>query len=167
MIRKFFLVAAFCALPSLASAQEAKQFYVEAGAQALRIEDSGVWAEPGTASLTFGMILNEYFAVEVMAATGIYSANAGTDVSISSVFGAYVKPSFEVVPRLSVFGKLGVTNGTVSAAGLRNSDTGFSYGAGLQFDLTDSLYAGLSYMSYYSKYGTTYRGAGLALGVMF
>lgn len=109
---------------------------------------------------TVGANLNEYFALEVRIgassdATVTVPVGFGLLTTTSSIdwFVSYfAKPQFLLTGDLNIYGLVGATtlktSFTTLAVQLTNTSTGFSFGGGLEYQLTDQLYIGGEWVRY-------------------
>jgi opacity protein-like surface antigen len=154
--------------------------YAQIGITRARTEDSGLVFIHPVATATVGYNFNKNFAGEVMAGTSVsddtsYYGVARITSSIDSVFGAYLKAKTEITPDLSIFARVGVLRANISATGSNGfvsasssaSDTSLSFGAGLEYNFTKTIYGQVDYMSLYNKSGTSSQGPSVSLGFNF
>ena len=66
--------------------------------------------------------------------------------------GAYLKPNYDITDELNLYGLLGASK--TNFAGAAPSTTGFSYGAGLDYGITDSISVFTDVVNYMKKSGT-------------
>lgn len=105
--------------------------------------DQGSSADSVGLRLNGGMKFNDYFAAEAHLGSG------GSDGSIELDYlvGAYAKGILPVSPEFRVYGLAGFTEVDFDA----DSESGFSYGAGAEFDVAPNLAVGADYMRYLDK----------------
>lgn len=179
-MKKIALVSAVVVLSALgtgAQAQEAKTgFYTELGLIQAYYSEPGANFNNTMAALILGYSINKNLAVEVMGATSVADANfyhgsTRINAKTSGATGLYVKGSLPVDKSFEVFAKVGGTNGKVEASSAYgsawSSGTSFSYGGGIQFNFTDSVYATAQYMSYYDRKGISINGPAVSVGYKF
>ena len=101
-------------------------------------------ADPNAVAFKLGWRANRFAAVEARAGFGVGDdtvtyLGSPVDVSIDHYFGVYGKGILPFSDWFSVYGLLGVVGGRVTADGFgyraNSSDTGVSYGAGLDLGL--------------------------------
>lgn len=165
------------AVAGVANAQiTAKDIYAEAAVVPLKYSGSGDSIKPLGARLTMGMNINTNLAVE---GTYLFTAsedsvkvlNRDVDIGVSG-YGVYLKPKFEVANGTEIFGRVGYTSSKAKASVSNVSVTGdtvnsFSYGAGVQTEITKDWYAQADYMLYSKKDGASVKGFGLTVGYRF
>jgi len=76
--------------------------------------------------------------------------------------GAYLKPNYDVTDDINLYGLLGGSKTNVGVG----SDTGFSYGAGLDYDVSDKVSVFTDVVNYLKKSGTAAQW-GLTLGAAY
>lgn len=105
--------------------------------------DQGSSADSVGLRLNGGMKFNDYFAAEAHLGSG------GSDGSIELDYlvGAYAKGILPVSQEFRVYGLAGFTEVDFDA----DSESGFSYGAGAEFDVAPNLAVGADYMRYLDK----------------
>lgn len=161
-------------------------------AQSSANKDTGVYAElgliqatynepaanfnNGMASLKAGYNFNKNFALEGMIAGNINNASfyyGSTNITayVQNAYGVYGKGTVDISEAISLYAKLGATNGTVSASSAYGSayqsGTSPSYGAGIQAKINPEMYVSLDYMSYYNRNGVSITGPSLNFGYKF
>ena len=139
--------------------------------------DNEVKSTHNTLGLLAGYKVNSYVAVEdrynMSLSEGTWSDN-GTDVALTdtddkvAAWGVFVKPMYPVTDALDIYALLGYgettfTTGTVGnnplvGASLDIVATGFQYGAGLSYDVTDSVAVFVDYVSLYNADAVEYAG---------
>ncbi|HEX5094158.1 MAG TPA: porin family protein [Burkholderiales bacterium] len=101
-------------------------------------------ADPSAAAFKLGRRLNPFLAIEARAGFGVGDdtvtyLGSPVDVSIDHYFGLYAKGILPLGDAFSVYGVAGVVGGRVIADGFgyraTRSDTGLSYGAGIDIAL--------------------------------
>jgi hypothetical protein len=160
--------------------------YAEVGYGWLTLASSGSDVTVGDAIGRMGFPLTDSLAAEVFGATSAASGYA-YDVSfkVDNVYGGYLKLHTETAPDFQLFAKAGWVHSTVRAAyygygpgygpgygsgyayDVSTSDSSFSYGVGMQYLFTDTLYMQGDYFVYYDKYGDTIKGPSLSIGMRF
>jgi opacity protein-like surface antigen len=109
--------------------------------------------------LNGGMQFNEYFAVEGHLAGGGSDGPAELDYLI----GAYAKGILPVAPEFRLYGLAGFTEVDYDI----DRESGFSYGAGAEFDVAPNLAVGADYMRYLDKSDTTFDAASVGVRYRF
>jgi len=138
------------------------QPYLGAGLGAFNL-DAGLGSDTAFGGFgTVGANLNEYLAVEVRVgasadATVTTPVGAGLLTTTSSIdwFVSYLaKPQFPLTGNLNVYGLIGATtlktSFTTLGSSLTNTSTGFSFGGGLEYKLTDQVSIGGEWVQYAS-----------------
>jgi opacity protein-like surface antigen len=174
MNRKHLLALALLGASSVACAEDKKSgnFYVEAGYVHLNTDFSQIGDDDlGAGMLKFGYNAHENLAIEVMAATGFSKAEIrAAKVELSRAFGIYAKPKVSLGDA-EIFVRLGYTDLKAKAKAYgeseSSSDGGFSFGAGVSYSLTESVYAQVDYMRYYDREGLEVGGPSLSIGYKF
>jgi hypothetical protein len=175
-IRKLMAIN-LLALSSFAFAQDVKpNNYIEFGGIYARYQEPSGWFTSGVAMARLGVNINEWIAIEGMAGTSLTDTNfyvGSTLVSarfdrVAAVHGKFSAP---LSTSTSVFGRMGVASGQVSASTTYGSSwasgVDLSYGGGVQVDLNSTQYILIDYMSYYGKNGVTSNGLGATFGMRF
>lgn len=109
--------------------------------------------------LNGGMQFNEYFAVEGHLAGGGSDGPAELDYLV----GAYAKGILPVAPEFRLYGLAGFTEVDYDI----DRESGFSYGAGAEFDVAPNLAVGADYMRYLDKSDTTFDAASVGVRYRF
>jgi attachment invasion locus protein len=175
---KKILAVLLCTLATGVMAQSNKDegFYAELGVMQANYKESGVKFNNSMGALKAGYNFNKAFAVEGMIAGNIGSANfyiGSTYITaqVQNAYGLYGKGSIDVSEGVSLYGKIGLTNGEVTAssryASSFTSGTSASYGVGIQANINKEVYATLDYLSYYNKNGISVTGPSINLGYKF
>jgi len=107
--------------------------------------------------LRAGVALNDYFALEGHLGTGGSDGN----VELDYLAGGYAKGIVPIAPEFRLYGLAGFTEVDLDV----DDESGFSYGAGAEFDMTPSLAVGADYMRYLDDSNYTFDAA--SLGVTF
>ncbi len=109
--------------------------------------------------LNGGMQFNEYFAVEGHLAGGGSDGPAELDYLV----GAYAKGILPVAPEFRLYGLAGFTEVDYDI----DRESGFSYGAGAEFDVAPNLAVGADYMRYLDKSRYNFDAASVGLRYRF
>jgi opacity protein-like surface antigen len=184
-MKKLFMVLTISAMSSQAFAADSNAAseangYAQIGMTRVRTEDSFLAVIHPVATATVGYNFNKNFSAEVFAGTSVsddttYIGSARVVSSIDSIFGAYIKLRTEVATDLEVFARVGVLHANVSAtasngfisASATASDNSFSFGAGVQYNFTKSIYGQVDYMSLYNKDDLSSQGPSVSIGFNF
>lgn len=106
-----------------------------------------------------GAQFNDYFALEGHLGTGGSDDGAELDY----LAGAYAKGIIPVAPEVRLYGLAGFSEVEISD----DRESGFSYGAGAEMDITPNLSAGADYMRYLDKSAYTFDAASIGLRYRF
>ena len=148
-------------------------YYGEVGYTALKIKNdsNGFDITPKLARLIVGKEINKGLAVE-----GTYAFTASNDSAAvngtkytgkASLFGAYLKPKFEIAQDVEVFARVGALHTKYEDEGSSFSKTKLSYGIGVQTQFTKDVYGQVDYMNYYKQDGMTAKGFTVSVGTRF
>jgi len=80
--------------------------------------------------------------------------------------GAYLKPNYNVTDAINLYGLLGASKSNHASLGANSSDTGFSYGAGLDYGISDKFSLFTDVVNYMKKSNTPSEW-GLTLGAAY
>jgi len=146
------------------SAYSADDSYMEFSSLGLKYSEPGISANPSAFRGIAGFKSGDNFAYEAVIGVGLsdgkfkYYGVDGT-VAINSLYGFYAKASNKVSDDVELFARAGLISmkrdataryGNRSAAE-SSSGSGFSYGAGIKYNLTKDNALVVDYMSYYNK----------------
>lgn len=179
-MKKYAVVTAI----ALASVAAQAQIYGEVGYTSTNatqnIYGDGIKASPSALRGFLGYELNPNLAVEGMVAFGMSDATVkvngvsatGVKLEIDNAFGLYLKPKAKLNDQVEIFGRVGFARvkGTISAAGFgseSDSDSSFSYGAGLSYAINPTTSLNADYMQYRSKDGFKVNGFTFGVGFKF
>ncbi len=156
--------AALFAAGGATSAQAQQTFYPQPyiGGSAMFWEvnpDKGPARDSVGLRLDGGMQFNEYFAVEGHLGTGGSDGSAELDYLI----GGYAKGILPLAPEVRLYGLVGVTEVDFDM----DRDSGFSYGAGAEFDVAPNFSVGADYMRYLDKSAGTFDAASVGVRYRF
>lgn len=165
---------AFCA----AQAQQVPKpkFYGELGYTALKIEDAGVDIKPGLLRGIVGTEVHPNVGLEAMLAVGVKddTVNLGgvpVEAKVERSYGLYVKPKIQATSQLELFARIGYARSkfkaTFTGGSISESEGDLSYGAGLNYSFTRTVYGTVDYMSYYNKDGVKANGFTIGAGFRF
>jgi hypothetical protein len=174
------LILAFSAISHANAENINNNNYMEAVVLRAYYKEPSVNFYHGMLGIRYGRYITDNFSVEGLAATNIttphaYFGSVYVTAKVSSAYGLYLKGQAKVSDNAFIYGKIGYTNGTVSASAYVNgysasawsSGTSPSFGGGMQFDIAKNQYLGIDYMSYYDKKGITISGPAVNYGVKF
>ena len=157
-------------------------FQIDAGYY--NIESGGLTVSPFLVTGTVGANFNKNFAGEFFIGGTVFSDSYTAtqfnsfyiqtnivDVRLDNIYGFNFKPKLEISPDVNLFLKGGYIYGTLSESTFGfnawQSNSGITYGAGIQGKLGDDSYIGLDYNNYYNKNGYSIYGARLFIGKFF
>ncbi|WP_444999491.1 porin family protein [Halomonas mongoliensis] len=157
--------AALCAAGAATSAQAQQAFYPQPyiGGDAMfwDLNPDGPASSRDSVGLRLngGMQFNEYFAVEG------HLGGGGSDgpVELDYLIGAYAKGILPMAPEFRLYGLAGFTEVDFDI----DRESGFSYGAGAEFDVAPQLSIGADYMRYLDKSDYTFDAASVGLRYRF
>jgi len=164
------------------AARAADRPYAEIGYGWLTLSSGGYDINVGDIIGRMGIPLTDSLAVEVFGATSAASGYAyDASFKVDNVYGGYLKLHTETAPDFQLFAKAGWVHSNVEASyygygpgcgygcgySASTSDSSFSYGVGMQYLFTDTLYMQGDYFVYYDKYGDTIKGPSLSIGMRF
>ncbi len=158
------LSSALFAAGAVTSAQAQQAFYPQpyVGGSAMFWQvnpDSASSRDSVGLRLDGGMQFNEYFAAEAHLGGGGSDGPAELDYLV----GGYAKGILPVSPEFRVFGLAGFTEVDFDA----DRESGFSYGAGAEFDVAPNLAVGADYMRYLDKSEGTFDAASVGMRFRF
>lgn len=148
----------------ITGAQAQQTFYPQAyiGGDAMFWEldrDRGPDRDSVGLRLRGGAQINDYFAVEGHLGGGGSDGGAELDYLI----GAYAKGILPVAPEFRLYGLAGFTEVDFDI----DRESGFSYGAGAEFDVAPNLSVGADYMRYLDKSRYNFDAASVGLRYRF
>ncbi|CAM3557738.1 porin family protein [Halomonas lysinitropha] len=120
-------------------------------------QDSGRDFDSTGLRLRGGVAFNDYFALEGHLGTGGSDGN----VELDYLAGAYAKGIVPIAPEFRLYGLAGFTEVDMDVG----DESGFSYGAGAEFDVAPNLAVGADYMRYLDESNYTFDAA--SVGVTF
>jgi len=151
----------------------AKNFYFGLGATALKAKTdvdvtNGIpEAEDSQTGITarLGYDFMDYLGAELRGTTAISGEDTGAEKI--KQYGAYLKPNIDLTDSLNLYGLLGISKVNMSnpLGSPSDKESGFSYGLGLDYDVSDSFSVFLDAVNYLRKadknkvYGATLGGA--------
>jgi hypothetical protein len=170
-----FFVFAMSASFSNVYAEDNKT-YIELSGVYGKYQETNGWFTTGMGALKLGVNLTDNFSIEGLVATSLADTNfyVGTTLvsaRIDNIYGGYLKVKAPASSSVDFFGRIGVAGGQVSASTTYGSswlsDTGLSYGGGVDIKLEEKSYVSIDYTSYYNKSGISVRGFGIGYGFRF
>lgn len=141
---------------------------------------STVKSTPEMIGAFIGYELNKNFAAEGLIGTGL----SGTDVKVNGasqsnpvtattdyLYGAFVKPRFELNDDVEMFARLGYIKGKTTSSNSSSSTTDtkgdWSYGIGANYNFSKTTYVTASWMNLYRKDGVKSDGWLIGIGYKF
>lgn len=138
----------------------AAQDYLGVDAMSWAYDDQG-WEDVDAEGLRLrsGTRYTRYFGLELQGGLGLGSDTATTDKGDSAelkyFLGGYARLFLPMGARVNLYGLGGVTYARAkfhtATTSSTESDTGLSFGAGLEFRVSDRFYVGADYMRYLNK----------------
>ena len=178
-MKKIISIAAAClVMAGAAHAQQAKApLYGEIGYTQLKYSAPGFPdAKPGMLRGIIGYDLHPNIALEGMLGFGVKDDSfniMGVDLNVKAqhAYGVFVKPKINPTKELELFARVGYTRfkTKVSVLGVSGSSSegDFSYGAGLNYNITPTTHIGVDYINYYKKDGAKIDGLTVGVGFRF
>lgn len=112
---------------------------------------AGVDFDTKNLQAALGNRVNKNFAVEGRLSVGVADDDIGsTSFETPRVFGFYAKAIAPIGNSAEIYGLLGFSDVELEIAGISDSDSDTSIGAGVNFSTNSDLQFGLEYMSLYS-----------------
>lgn len=177
-MNKLLGIAACLLMAGAAHAQQANQaLYGEIGYTQLKYSAAGVPdAKPGMLRGIIGYDLHPNFALEGMLGFGVKDDSVNFmgvnfDVKAQHAYGVFVKPKINPTKDLELFLRMGYsrfkTKVSVLGVSASDSDGDFSYGGGLNYNVSPSTFIGVDYMNYFKKDGGKIDGLTVGVGFRF
>jgi outer membrane autotransporter protein len=147
-------------------------WYGELGYMWLTVKtDPGFKANPQAVRGVIGYNFHPYFAAEGMAAFGTSSdSDRGVDIKLRNSYGIFAKPKYDF-GNVEVFARLGWEHHRVraSGSGIRadESDSGFAWGAGANYNFNPRTYVGVDYLRLRKQNDVKIDGVTVNLGYRF
>lgn len=146
--------------------------YAGANYSFLTLDDGTVDADVGMLSAKVGGLLTPYFGLEARAGFGVSDDTVGgIDVELKSLFGGYATLNLANESPATPYLIFGFTRYEYelsnAVASVKDDDSDFSYGIGVDFALTREMSANLEYMRYGKTDGVEFDAIGLGLSVRF
>lgn len=167
------LLAVLAAGTASAQFMSNQGYYGEVGYTSLNVknDNNGFDITPKLARLIVGKEIDKNLSVE-----GTYAFTASKDSATlsgtkytgkASMYGAYLKPKFEISQDVEVFARVGALHTKYEDEGSSISKTKASYGIGVQAQFTKDVYGQVDYMNYYKQDGMTGKGFTVSVGTRF
>ena len=142
----------------------AKDFYVALGAtrskRAIDAQTVGTLVYPKSTEYQTGVTgrlgydFMNWLGAEIRGTAGL---SAPTGAQKLKQYGAYLKPNIDVTDSLNLYGLLGassVNNSNLTSGVMSDNETGFSYGLGVDYGVSDSVSVFVDVMNYLQKSDT-------------
>ncbi len=157
----FVLGAALYTVSTFAAAEGG---YVGANLSFLDFSSSsGASADLVALSTRFGAEFNENLSGEFRVGFGVVDDTInGSTYELNTLFGIYIRGAAQISDTVKPYILLGASRGEVSSNGYSFTESDMSFGAGVDFKLSDRNSLNLEYMSLYDKDGSDI--TALALG---
>lgn len=177
-MKKLALILALSAC-GIAQAQTAapSPFYGEIGYTALDAEVFDVDFDIGAVRGIVGYEVHPNLAVEAMLGLGagsdsVTGGGETVKLKLEHSYGVYLKPKVRVAEGLELFGRVGYARTKLKAQAVghgseTDSDNDVSYGLGMSYQFTKSIYGSVDYMHYYHQDDVKLEGFSLAVGYRF
>lgn len=177
-MKKIVMIAAAVLACGAAQAQtNASPIYGEIGYSMLHADVSFYGLDIGAVRGILGYEVHPNLALEAMLAVGVTDDRTqgvfveNIKLKLEHGYGLYIKPKFQVTDRLQLFGRVGYAESkfklTWEGASASDSDHDVSYGVGMAYGFSKSLYGTLDYMRYYGKDDLRVNGITFGLGYKF
>ena len=154
------LLAGAGAFAASAQAQQSPQYYLGGDAMFWSLNpDRGSSFDDVGLRVRGGAQFNEYFALEGHLGTG--GSDRGAD--LDHVSGAYAKGILPMAPDVRLYGLAGFTEVDINSG----SESGFSYGAGAEMDISSNVSVGADYMRYLDESAYDFDAASVGLKYRF
>ena len=138
----------------------AKDFYFGLGATLMQSkQNADATATPAIAAFDdkqvgitarLGYDFMDYLGAELRGASAVAKDNTG--LTKIKQYGAYLKPNIDIADSLNLYGLLGASKVNMSQPGNVNTkNTGFSYGLGLDYDVSNSFSVFVDAVNYLQK----------------
>lgn len=175
-MKKLLIAASFAFGLCAAHAQMYGELGYSASKSTKSIDGERYESSPSSLRAILGYELHTNLAVEAL--LGLAQQDAGVKLNGAAVqgarskndslFGLYLKPRYALTPELEVFGRLGyarakITNTDPGPTVRSETHSGTSYGVGLSYALTPSVFLTTDYMRYISK--SQVKGTGYTIGI--
>lgn len=130
-------------------------------------------ANPGAITFRAGSYLNQVIALEARLALGITDDTVGAniDVELDSALSVFIKADVPMTAFVNAYGLLGLTRGEIetSAGGFTasESDTGLSYGLGIEGEINRRTSLSAEYVLYLDENAFEYTGINFGITTRF
>lgn len=177
-MKKIAMIAAAVLACGAAQAQtNASPIYGEIGYSLLSADVVGTDFDLGAVRGILGYEVHPNVALEAMFAFGTSDdsvSDGGNTVKLKleNSYGFYVKPKMNVSEDLEVFGRIGFAESKLNATLVgefsnSDSDNDVSFGIGMKYGFSKSMYGVVDYMRYYNKDDVKVDGFTLGIGYKF
>ena len=99
--------------------------------------------------------------------------NINVDLELESALSVFLKADLPLSPTANVYGLVGFTEASIKAKAVgypvtvSDSDSGLSYGLGIEFSLAEDIYAGGEYIMYIDESEYDYSGINIGITRLF
>jgi opacity protein-like surface antigen len=111
----------------------------------------GVSANPGNFGLRGGYYFTDNIAAEVHVLTG---GTTDKGIKVDQVVAGFVRGELPATEGLAIYGLLGYASADVTGAATK-SNSGFSYGAGVEYAVSNQVGINLDYIQYFNANSQT------------
>ncbi len=157
---------------------EQNQGYYGIGYHMGSYEENGVpEANPDAIAFRAGGYLNQVIALEARLALGITddtvrtNTNNSVDVELDTALSVFIKADVPMTPFVNAYGLLGLTRGEIEViAGsltASESETGLSYGLGIEGEINRRTYLSVEYVLYLDEDAFEYTGINFGITTRF
>ena len=138
----------------------ASKFYFGLGATKMKVKQDAnaalglVDASDSQTGITarLGYDFMDYLGAELRGASAISGVDTANNAEKIKQIGAYLKPNFDLTDSLNLYGLLGASKVNMSEPGTPNTKTtGFSYGLGLDYAVSDTFSVFIDAVDYLRK----------------
>lgn len=154
---KYSLMAGLLGLAMVSSAAQAETYVAIEGSKMSVGNNLSNSLEPSGLRFKLGGRVSDFFDVEAHFGTTSEDSHPQFDEFATSFFGGYVKGFVPVGSRSAVFGLAGFSRvkhtQTISGNDFSDARNGFSWGVGMETQITDRLDLTADYVSYLSDEG--------------
>lgn len=176
-MKKYFLLPALLLPAAFATATD-NSSYFGASYHLGKYEESGVPnASPTALKLEYGKYITPGIAVEAHATFGLAEDTVSfdgidVDLEVKQAISLFLKGDINLTPNTNLYGLLGYTKGKLKASvqgfgSVTESDSGPSFGVGLESGVTSGIIFSAEYISYLSEDSYDYSGINLGISKKF
>ena len=137
----------------------APNFYFGLGATKMKVKQHAdtalglVDASDSQTGITarLGYDFMDYLGAELRGTSAISGADTANNFRKIKQIGAYLKPNYDLTDSLNLYGLLGASKVNMSEPSNRSTNTGFSYGLGLDYAVSDTFSVFIDAVDYLRK----------------